>query len=230
MNKRCFTCLHADLAIPCCSYILHRDENSEKHTRGKVIKTARGRKIVYPKICDKYKPRDETHATMHQVTDGRMKERKRELKEYPERDSLYAQGLTDSEIAAQLNVHPNTIGHWRRMRGLPAHEVIVNAQYDDSERQRLYDAGLTDSEMAAKLGISERTIRSWRHRKGYKPNANNEELMRKYRARQELYDQGLNDHEIGKQLGTSASTICSWRYRFNLPANVTPGRKYDDNK
>ena len=42
------------------------------------------------------------------------------LKRVPERDELYARGLTDGQMAKALSVSRETIRNWRQARGLPA--------------------------------------------------------------------------------------------------------------
>lgn len=208
---------------------LHIDGNKEHHTRGKVVETDRGRKILYPKICDKFEPRkDAAHPTMHVVIDGRMKKRHRQLKKFPERDELYEKGLNDDEIAERLGVCKGAIVYWRKMRGLSANIEKPENYSDNDERDKLYKQGLSDRAIAEKLGVNRRTITSWRVRKGYRPNSPEHpggNMKRDMPERDGLYMLGLNDHEIARRLGVSPAAIYSWRQNRGLPANTSPGRR-----
>ena len=116
LEKRCRGCLYFDSADRCCGYAL-----ATGHSRGAV----RGGRMVYAEPCDRFEPRGGERRVMDEIIYGesvpeRKRKRTRKLRSYPEREALYAEGLTDGEIAKRLGVRQGAIAHWRLVRGLEA--------------------------------------------------------------------------------------------------------------
>ncbi len=223
MNYDCYSCWYCDVDVPCCMYI-----DKEKHTRGEIVNTIHGRKIVYPERCDKWRPRDNEAGKKATKDTAKSSTFSKPLQDFPERTALYNDGLSDAEIAARLHVTVNTIGHWRRMRGLPPHFKPVQRPVWYPDREQLYREGLSDGEIAERLGERSEIIRSWRNRRGYPPHppkVRKCKPCKDYPERDRLYAEGFNDTEIARRLGVKASSIFKWRQLRGLPSNYRKGEK-----
>ena len=227
-DARCiYECGWYDSEAGCCGYKL-----KTKKSRGELRRMRNGRlRYVYPDPCDKFKPREGVASVPHTlnfeslpVKTVREKPRKRTLRDYPERNALYERGLTDREIANELNVSIDVIQNWRYNRGMPAN----SAKPDFSDREEYYRQGLTDREIADRAGVTCNTIVNWRNRRGYPPNAGPRKRIEKkeFPSRRKLYELGLTDEAIAKAENCSRVTICNWRRRNNLP----PNKKKEEDK
>ena len=140
--------------------------------------------MVYAIPCDKFEPLDgyaDTPMVMNFESSPvkTIKERRGEkaLKVFPERDELYASGLTDREMSERLGVTTSTIVNWRIRRGLKANgdgkgnrETDRRKPKEFPERDKLYAEGLTDVAIGKQLGVSWQTIQQWRKRHGLPRN------------------------------------------------------------
>ena len=159
----CRKCKKYDADIDACAYLLRTG-----HTRGQIVQSARGRRIVvYPEPCDKYEPLDDMQKKGARSRSGRK------LQSFPERDKLYAQGLSDHKIAEALGTSSSAILGWRRARGLPPNDQKSNklTKEEQNARLKLYYQGMTDRAMAEELGDTVASICSWRRRMKLRPNA-----------------------------------------------------------
>jgi ribonucleoside-diphosphate reductase alpha chain len=79
---------------------------------------------------------------------------------------LHAEGLSDYEIAEELDSSPSTIQRRRSDElGLPANGDggrPAGRSFDESEFQRLHETGHTDAEIAEELGVHATTVRGYR--------------------------------------------------------------------
>lgn len=163
---------------------------------------------------------------------GLVKQREKTRAKYEKFQSLYDQGMNDSQIAAETGVKRKTVCDWRKQNKLPA-LAYRRKDWDQCDEIYfpLYHKGMIDSEIAEVCGVNPWNVKTWRQRNGLKSNrgANCVSVGRKKKDWEEsnrlyrpLYDQGLNDHQIARITFSDARTVFDWRHQFNLPVN---GRK-----
>ena len=174
-DERCRFCKSFSKDMGACGYV-----DRYGHSRGTKVN---GR-MVYAIPCDKFEPLDgyaDTPMVMNFESSPvkTIKERRGEkaLKVFPERDELYASGLTDREMSERLGVTTSTIVNWRIRRGLKANgdgkgnrETDRRKPKELPERDKLYAEGLTDVAIGKQLGVSWQTIQQWRKRHGLPRN------------------------------------------------------------
>ncbi|MGU3316313.1 helix-turn-helix domain-containing protein [Sphingomonas sp. M6A6_1c] len=144
---------------------------------------------------------------------------------WTERDAMYAEGLSDRQIAARLGLDRATIRHWRRTKNLPPN--FVPAALAPPERRERYDAGMNDTRMALLEGITKASIVDWRERNKLKANHdfyNRPADEDKRRRRLLFYSLGWDDVMMARQENCKVQSIFSWRKRLGLTANRKPGR------
>lgn len=96
-------------------------------------------------------------------------------KSYPDRDRLYADGLSDNRIARHEGVHENAIFAWRKVRGLPANSGNGARGYAltaeaEAARMLLYQMRYSDRRIAREQKVAWTTIQTWRKRRGLPPH------------------------------------------------------------
>ena len=85
-----------------------------------------------------------------------------------ERHRLYAQGMTDAQIAAKLEVSRSAIYQWRRSAGLPPRMSTFKSWEKSSKRppmlvrKFLHELGWGSTAIARQEGVSTPAIREWR--------------------------------------------------------------------
>lgn len=220
-DEKCRACTHFDFELAGCTYILETER-----TRGTITMDRNGwRSIKYPDACGKFKLREGCAETMGYLDTGtgRTVRRVRALGSYPERDRLYAQGLSDREIAAELGVAATTITNWRRARGLVRNKTAADTELvkRNARRRELYEQGLSDMEIAEREGVCCQVISSWRKRNHLSVHPAVRERSWALRAR--LYDSGATDEEIARTMGCSALSVKRWRQRNGLRSNSPYG-------
>ena len=77
---------------------------------------------------------------------------------------LYNVGMSDVQVARELNVSSSTIWRWRTELNLPANGTV------SADRLALYNQGLSDVEIAKREGVSPSAICLWRRYYGLKSN------------------------------------------------------------
>lgn len=85
------------------------------------------------------------------------------------RYDMWARGMTDIEIAAELDVTHNSIQKWRARNCLPPNGVRGSGPADaiaHVERRALYEQGFSDKQIAEQLGMRTQAITRWRKRAG----------------------------------------------------------------
>ena len=80
---------------------------------------------------------------------------------------LYNEGLTDKEMAEELDWTISTIADWRRENNLPVNKFYKKKH---EKRMELYNEGLTDKEITERLDLGSSTIGVWRKRNNLPPN------------------------------------------------------------
>lgn len=82
------------------------------------------------------------------------------------RRDLYAQGLSDFDIANELGLAESTIKEWRTKEKLPSNFTPVRTTPLTAEqqafRQDLYEKGFNDGDIARAEGVSVTAVQSWR--------------------------------------------------------------------
>ena len=113
-GERCRKCDYYDWEMNGCGYRTRTDL-----PRGILVESRYGKHYVYPEPCDKFEPiRDELQRRYYNAYRRRLNRPRQTLKAFPERDRLYAEGLTDYQMAKALGVKQSTIMSWREKRGL----------------------------------------------------------------------------------------------------------------
>jgi len=131
---------------------------------------------------------------------------------------LYNQGLSDKEIAQQMDIPIGSVSIWRTRRNLdvnPTKTFIIK----HDKRMELYKQGLIDSQIAKVLGTTESAIYMWRRMNKILMNRDSRLITDN---RLDLYNQGLTDSEIAERSGVSYDTIQTWRLRRKLRPNFKP--------
>lgn len=138
------------------------------------------------------------------------------------RETLYAQGLNDSQIGRQIGATRLAVAAWRKKHGLKS-----NRKYDrlspEAERARmaLYLAGKNDREISRIEGSDRCVVGQWRRRNNL-PTHNPQFVMlsvEETAARTLLYRMGRSDCHIARAVGVHFSCIRRWRVRKGFPAN-----------
>lgn len=87
-------------------------------------------------------------------------------KDYGDRERMYRQGMTDSEIARTLGKTPGAVYSWRTLRGYPPNPAARPRPEAEVVREALWEKGMTDGEIAEAQGVCRDTVKSWRYRYG----------------------------------------------------------------
>lgn len=134
---------------------------------------------------------------------------------------LYADGMTDKEIANVLGFSINTARKIRFNLGLSplvrGRKPTVTVVIDDEELKSLCEKGLSDKEIGSFFGVSVYTIFNHRQRLGlskwkkWEKTASNIEKFRR------LHAEGLNDRKIGNIFGICIDTARKIRNDLGLP-------------
>lgn len=92
--------------------------------------------------------------------------------ENKERMTLYKRGLSDADIARILDLTPQTIFAWRKVRNLETNTNRRGTPNTGNEivRLELYKSGSNDKEIAAAVGATPHAIYTWRQYRGLTPN------------------------------------------------------------
>ena len=108
--------------------------------------------------------------------------RMKTTKEHDQKLELYNQGLTDLEIAQQLNISVSNVNTWRRTHKLPLIKSKNRKISEEEEQKRLYfyNKGFSDTDIALKCGVTISAICAWRKDRKLKNNTT--------KKRQFLYD------------------------------------------
>jgi transposase-like protein len=135
---------------------------------------------------------------------------------FDELKQLFAEGLSDAEIAKLFGVCDRTISNRRRRLGLykqkPRH--IKRKDIDIDELKQLYRAGMSDVDIGKAIDISRSAVFTIRHHLGLAPNRG-----RRHWEMRELYDLGLSDSQIAEILKVRKHNVTTWRQNHELPAN-----------
>jgi transposase/bacterioferritin-associated ferredoxin len=135
---------------------------------------------------------------------------------FDELKQLFAEGLSDAEIAKHFGVCDRTISNRRRRLGLyrqkPRH--IKRKDIDIEELKQLYRADMSDVDIGKAIDISQSAVFTIRHRLGLAPNSG-----KRHWEMRELYDLGLSDSKIAEILKVRKYIVTTWRQSHELPAN-----------
>jgi DNA-binding CsgD family transcriptional regulator len=135
---------------------------------------------------------------------------------FDELKQLFAEGLSDAEIAKHFGVCDRTISNRRRRLGLyrqkPRH--IKRKDIDIEELKQLYRAGMSDVDIGKAIDISQSAVFTIRHRLGLASNSG-----KRHWEMRELYDLGLSDSKIAEILKVRKYIVTTWRQSHELPAN-----------
>lgn len=139
-------CRHFDRDLGGCTYILNT---------GKSRGVKRGNRFIYPAVCDKFERRGSKYYPPPALPAPPSRKRsrsesgvERQLKDFPERDRLYAMGLSDGMIAKETGTTANNIWQWRHARGLPANvgRKHKEDEWHDNQRQGTGENPETDGD------------------------------------------------------------------------------------
>ena len=83
---------------------------------------------------------------------------------------LHKEGLSDPEIARQLDWTKARVVYWREKLGLLSNIKRSETRYDLELCAKLYEEGKKDREIAEAIGSPPATVRQWRGRRGLPPN------------------------------------------------------------
>lgn len=83
---------------------------------------------------------------------------------------LWEQGLSDREIAQDIECSMSTVKNIRKQENLPPNDERFLSTEKAAERRKLYDSGLIDCKIAGKQGVSQSSIYQWRRRNGLPAN------------------------------------------------------------
>jgi len=129
---------------------------------------------------------------------------------------LFAEGLSDAEIAKHFGVCDRTISNRRRRLGLYRQKprYIKRKDIDIEELKQLYRAGMSDVDIGKAIDISQSAVFTIRHRLGLASNRG-----KRHWEMRELYDLGLSDSKIAEILKVRKYIVTTWRQSHELPAN-----------
>ena len=153
------------------------------------------------------------------------KEEEKPKKEYsppaPEQDlqRLYELGLPDAGIAKRLGISPDSVGRWRKSKGLKSNYSRQRQYLDTEQALELWRQGLDDKEIAERLCVTYHLVYRWRTDSGL-PRRMPKKLSREEQeTRRRMYLEGRSDREIAAELGCTHQGVRKWRERNQLQAN-----------
>lgn len=142
--------------------------------------------------------------------------------------AAHAEGLTDKQIGARLNLHVTTVGLYRRSEGLlpnrapqgqPLRTEAAKKRGDMIEA--LNAEGLTDKQIAERTGLSVSTVINHRRQRKLTVNRKPIERRRPFVEKvAELHAKGLSDTQIATELGIHFTTAGRTRRELGLPLIV----------
>lgn len=208
----CRTCIYRSRMHNSCDYIL-----IEGHPRGcppgegcTRRETGKRKKIAFTVDPDVQATVPEAHKRLY------ASHRKMEL---------YNQGMSDGEIARELNMSASAVRQWRVANSLPPHvpAETMRIRQMGLQRMELYNTGMSDREIAEVVGCSPDNIATWRGKQGLPPHPGKGKARRvppeQEALRMRLYEQGLPDSQAAKECGLTTMGYTRWRQRHKLPGN-----------
>lgn len=131
---------------------------------------------------------------------------------------MHKTGMTDREIADELNVSPSAVNYRRGKLGLPSN--APKGKDVDSRIMAMNAQGLTDKQIAESMGLTQSTVNYRRIRMGLASN-----YKRKHFSDEsflDLYHLGHTDKEIAAHIGVTPAAVNYRRDRLGLRSNSRP--------
>lgn len=140
--------------------------------------------------------------------------------------AAYDRGLSDLEIAKELNIKPYQVANWRQDRELESNFTIKRRErsIDNEQAMALYYEGKVDWEIAEVLGVNPTAIFAWRT-KNRLPAHGRMKIRERQDLIRDMYEKGCSDREIAMAVGLSKNAITWWRKTNSMPANYGMGER-----
>ncbi len=141
------------------------------------------------------------------------------LRELPKRIVAQLGKMSDRALAEKAGVHPNTIHHERRRRGISAFQPISEPVVWTSAMIRLLGTA-TDRDVAAELGVGYSAVGRKRRLLGIPPSTPRQ--ARTIRGHQWTSEQlgmlgKVSDRALARELGLATGTVCDQRTKLGIP-------------
>ena len=130
--------------------------------------------------------------------------------------ALHKQGLSNSDIADNLNISYASVNTYLKQQGLEPNHYHRALNTSEDEYEEYYNKGLSDSMIAKNTYTTPHRVATWRKRTGRKPNVISccfdSDILR-------LYLQGYTNSQICHELGCSDSKVYNVLFKFRLRGN-----------
>lgn len=167
------------------------------------------------------------------VCDKKLLEKESNAKD-KQRMKLYKKGLTDGEIAEQLNISRHCVANWRNKKGLISKNEN-KYKFTDEELIKYHNNGLINVEIARKLNVTSEAITFRIKKLGLERNKKNnkvvqvdEEISENLSDNKllELYLLNKSDREIARLYKLSSQRIGERRRSMKLKSKYKTIRKF----